>query len=210
MRCMGITRSLDFGDGSPPPPLSAEVWDAAAAEAFEEGSNVVLMTDGAHEYRKAKPGIVEHHWVNHSARPRENARAVDMLLNVQTGKRGAGVASTNFIDSEWGRLEEHIPRGIGARTEKQQQLMEEYIRAAQWRRMVSTGDAWEQWCAAANDWIEERQQEQLQVLERLHPIAKTQKRPALEKPGVVADKQVEEGSLDDVSGNPTAKAPKRP
>ena len=65
--------------------------------------------------------------MNHSARPRENARAVSMLLNAQPGKRGGGIASTNFIDSEWGRLEEHIPRAIGARTEQQRVVMEEYI-----------------------------------------------------------------------------------
>jgi hypothetical protein len=200
LRSMGITKSLDFGDGSPPPPLSAKVWDAAAADAFQEGSNVVLMTDGAMEYRQEKAGIVEHHWVNHSARPRENARAVDMLLNAQTGERGQGIASTNFIDSEWGRLEQHIPRAIGARTEEQRRVLEEYIRAAQWRRMVSTGSAWEQWCAAAAAWIQEQQEGQAKVLERLHPIAKSQKRMAPLAPALANDKKVEEDSLDGIVG----------
>jgi hypothetical protein len=111
------------------------------------------MTDGAMEYRSSQVGVVEHHWVNHSARPRENARSVDMLLNVVTGARGAGVASTNLIDSEWGRVEEHIPRAISARTADNRVVMDEYIRAGQWRRMVSTGDRWEAFCKAAMDWI---------------------------------------------------------
>ncbi len=111
--------------------LNDAVWDAAATDAFTQGANIVLMTDGAKEYRKSKAGIVEHHWVNHSAIPRENARSVDMLLNVDSGARGRGVCSTNLIDSEWGRLEEHIPRAISARTEKKRETMEVYVRAAQ-------------------------------------------------------------------------------
>ena len=121
---------------------------------FQPGSNVVNHTDGAQVYKAPRRGIVQHHSVNHSAVPRENSRAIDdLLLNVDTGEVGRGITSTNFIDSEWGRLEDMIPRAISARTEAQRVIMREYIRAAQWCRMNSTGNRWERWCLAAREWI---------------------------------------------------------
>ena len=63
-----------------------------------------------------------------------------------------------------------------------------------------TGDAWEQFCQAAKDWIQEKQRSQVKVLERLHPLALSQKQeaPSSEKPALNEDKKVEEGSLDNI------------
>ena len=83
-----------------------------------------------------------------------------MLLNVLTQERGEGITATHFIDSEWGRLEDCIPRSISARTPEQREVMDEYIRAAQWLRMMSTGNRWERWCVAARDWVLEQQNAQ--------------------------------------------------
>ena len=103
--------------------------------------------------------------------PRENGRSEDILVNVVTGDRERGTTSTNLIDSEWGRMEEHIPRSISGRTEAKRIILDEYIRAAQWCRMHSTGDRWAAWCRAAQDWILEQQNAKADLVATLHPIA---------------------------------------
>eukprot|EP00969_Alexandrium_andersonii_P083981 3704729-Alexandrium_andersonii.AAC.1 len=58
------------------------------------------------------------------------------------------MAGTQTIDKVWRDLKEDIPGAISARTEEGRDMMASYIRAAQWKQMVSTADRWPAFCAA--------------------------------------------------------------
>ena len=72
-----------------------------------------------------------------------------ILADVVTRETRPGLAGTQTLDSEWGRLEECVPKSASARTPEARELMDMHIRAAQWRRMVGTSDGWAAWCVAA-------------------------------------------------------------
>ena len=121
------------------------------------------------------PGIIEHHWVNLSRVeyrvPRENTRPVEITLNAITLEKGPAICSTNTIDSEWDRVVKSIPGRISGRTPQDRVLFDEYIRAAQWDRLVSTEDRWAQFCPAAAAWRKEAKTEQAWIRPRLHRFA---------------------------------------
>ena len=76
-----------------------------------------------------------------------------MLLDVGTKERGVGMAGTMTLDKEWGLLKEFLHKGVSARTPSQMERTDYLVRAAQWRRMVSTGDRWSAFCAGARHWM---------------------------------------------------------
>ena len=117
------------------------------------------------------PGIIEHHWVNCSRAPFENTRPVEITLNAITLEKGPAICSTNTIDSEWDRVVKSIPGRISGRTPQDRVLLDEYIRAAQWDRLVSTEDRWAQFCPAAAAWRKEAKTEQAWIRPRLHRFA---------------------------------------
>ena len=116
---------------------------------FSDTANVVLMTDSAAAYKNVvRAGIVQKHRVNHSEH--EYSRSVDVLRDTATGERRPGMAGTQFLDHEWRLLKADLPvTGLSARTDEQRQRFEVYVRAAQWKRQVSTHDRWPAFCKAA-------------------------------------------------------------
>ena len=84
-----------------------------------------------------------------------------ILADVMTRETRPGLAGTQTCDSEWGRLEASLPRSASARTPRNRELLDMHIRAAQWRRMVNTSDAWVAWCAAAQRHSAQRVGEEL-------------------------------------------------
>jgi ribosomal protein L32 len=145
---VGITTSR----GEPRmPPLKNDKWLAVCNQIFRDDTKAVLMTDSAGAYREVQhPGIVEKHKVNHSEH--EYSRSVDILRDISTGHRRPGMAGTQFLDHEWRLLKEDKPvTGLSARTEQNRQNFDLYVRAAQWKRMIATGDRWPEWCRAAED-----------------------------------------------------------
>ena len=134
---VGVTESR----GEPRvPPLSCETWSSVVAEIFDKDTNAVLMTDSAAAYREVggpADGVVEKHAVNHS--DHEWARSIDVLKDVDSGRRGPAMAGTQLLDHEWSLLKRELPvTGVSIRTEGGLARMESYIRAAQWKRLAST------------------------------------------------------------------------
>jgi len=113
---------------------------------------------------------VEHFWVNHSAQPRD------------------------WIDSQWGRIEEHIPRGLSGRTVEQRAVLTSYIRTAQWWRQGGTHSRWSRFCAAAAEWLNATIAQRARLQERIHPVAwsTTTERQAERKAEKTADTQSRE------------------
>ena len=85
-----------------------KVAASACKALFKEGkTNGVLMTDGALTYRLVKPaGIVEHFTVNHTEH--EYSRSEDIIKDVVTKERRAGMAGTQFLDHEWRMLKREL------------------------------------------------------------------------------------------------------
>ena len=79
----------------------------------------------------------------------ELSRPESVLADVETQERRHGLVGTQLLDHEWSLLEECIPRCASARTDESRCVLDSYIRAAQWRRQVSTSDAWEVFTGAA-------------------------------------------------------------
>ena len=114
---------------------------------------MVCMSDSAQAYT-VKPwgfGIVDAHHVNHSQKPKaEYARPVMAISDVETREVRSATASTCIIDPIWRRLKEELPGGgVSAKTEDGRVRITQYIRAGQWKLMLSTGDRWGPFCAAA-------------------------------------------------------------
>eukprot|EP00973_Karenia_brevis_P071218 9895405-Karenia_brevis.AAC.1 len=108
------------------------------------------MTDGAQTYREYDPPsgcFVEKFQVNHS--DGEYTKPVDMIRDVESRERMTVLAGTQTLDHEWSGLKAELPRSTSAKTQEQKEILDEYIRAAQWRRLVNTGDLWEAFCKAA-------------------------------------------------------------
>ncbi|CAE7295465.1 MCM7, partial [Symbiodinium sp. CCMP2592] len=135
------------------PPLTAAAWRKTCEKVFDEDANVVLMTDSAQAYASVDvPGIVEKHTVNHSEH--EFSRSVSVLQNVSTRERRPGMAGTQLVDREWGHLKDLLPHGLSARTEEERARYAEYIREAQWKRVLHTSDRWQRFCVAARDYMQ--------------------------------------------------------
>ena len=154
------------------PPLDKERWEDACKALFKEGkTNGVLMTDGALTYRLVKPaGIVEHFTVNHTEH--EYSRSEDIIKDVVTKERRAGMAGTQFLDHEWRLLKRQLPEtGINARTDEDRARAALYIRAAQWRRMIGNAEMWPAFAVAAAKWMCEELARRLDTHRHLHPMA---------------------------------------
>ncbi|CAE7482185.1 MCM7 [Symbiodinium sp. CCMP2592] len=135
------------------PPLTAAAWRKTCEKVFDEDANVVLMTDSAQAYASVDvPGIVEKHTVNHSEH--EFSRSVSVLQNVSTRERRPGMAGTQLVDREWGHLKDLLPHSLSARTEEERARYAEYIREAQWKRVLHTSDRWQRFCVAARDYMQ--------------------------------------------------------
>ena len=104
---VGRTRSAEK---SRVPPLKHYIWRMVARTLFDEDSHVVVLTDGASAYRQEVEGVDEQHACNHQKK--EWTKSVEVLHNVETRKRRQTYASTNFLDGEWRKLKEQVPRGI--------------------------------------------------------------------------------------------------
>ena len=140
---------INLSKGEPrPPPLSRDRWADIASRAFSADRPCILHTDGAKAYEGLLPGVVQHHSVNHSAVPMELTKPVVMLSNVATRELVPGVCGTQLIDSEWGRLEAQLPKQLSGRTADTRDVLDSYLRAAQWRRMQGNRDLWAALCAA--------------------------------------------------------------
>lgn len=176
MKPIGVTESR----GEPRvPPLSLDTWKGVIQQIFAPSTNAVLMTDSAQAYREVggpEQGIVEKHAVNHSAH--EFSRSISVLKDVQTGERRPGMAGTQFLDHEWRLLKADLPiTGLSGRTEAQRERLDSYIRAAQWKRMVSTEDRWVAFCSAAEDWMMEQLERRQKLHEGLHPLMWRARKP---------------------------------
>ena len=154
---VGVSTSEDEGRVKPE---SEEAYHAFCRHVFgSQRPGLISMTDGAHAYRcrceECSVWFVEHHWVNHSRKPRaEFTRSQPVLANRTTLETRAGMAGTMTIDAEWGFLKAFLPKGCGARTPEARERLDMRVRAQQFRRMTSTGDRWAAFCSAARRWIE--------------------------------------------------------
>jgi hypothetical protein len=143
---VGVATSVD----SKPPPISAAFWRPVEARLLNASANIVQMTDGALECRQHTPvGVVAKYWVNHEEKEWTRPIYGGILADVCTKERREGLAGTQTLDPLWGKLEECIPRNGSARTPEQRELLDMYIRAGQWRRMLGVADTWSEWCKAA-------------------------------------------------------------
>ena len=152
------------------PPLEKEKWMAVCSEVFNEETNGVLMTDSAKAYASYKPvGIAEHFTVNHQEK--EYSRSVSVLKDTSSGTRRAGMAGTQTLDHEWALLKQDIPlTGVRARTECQRAEVDMYIRAAQWKRQLSTRDRWPAFCEAAAEHMLKKLKEKEEAAPGVHPL----------------------------------------
>jgi hypothetical protein len=112
------------------------------------------MSDSAHAYAAVDhPGIVEKHTVNHSEKVW--SRPCIITLNTFTGEKVASRAHSQTIDRNWGLVKEQLPRYRSARTEEERTVLDEHIRAAQWRMQHSTYDLWEAFCKIAGPFAQQ-------------------------------------------------------
>ena len=159
---VGLTRSTDR---SRVPPLKHHIWRMVANKIFDAGSYVINMTDGATCYSQQVTGVYEHFSVNHQLK--EWTRPVDATFNVETGEKHVTLASTNFKDSEWQKLNSQLPRGLSVKTKGEIRTKMNYVRSAQWRMMIRGEEPWAAFCQAAVAWKQEHASEAAGVEEEL-------------------------------------------
>ena len=144
---LGVTEAV--GEKAPSPPIGQDFWLECAADAFGPDANLVQHSDEASTYENCTPpGVVDKHAVNHS--DKEYARWVEVLRNVSTGERTAGITGSMCIDRSWRSMKTTVGKSRpSCKTEAGRVAMRRKIRAAQWKHLVSTGDRWQPFCAAA-------------------------------------------------------------
>ncbi|CAE8642611.1 unnamed protein product, partial [Polarella glacialis] len=146
---LGVSKSIGEGRVNPE---GIEACHKFCGEVFgNRKHNLLSMTDGAAAYRcrceQCKQWFEEHHWVNHSRKPRgEFSRPIDAAVaDVAIGETRAAIAGTMTLDKEWGLLKAPLPRNISAKTPAEIERCDLLVRAHQFRRMISTGDRWSAW-----------------------------------------------------------------
>ncbi|CAE8614335.1 unnamed protein product, partial [Polarella glacialis] len=146
---LGVSKSIGEGRVNPE---GIEACHKFCGEVFgNRKHNLLSMTDGAAAYRcrceQCKQWFEEHHWVNHSRKPRgEFSRPIDAAVaDVAIGETRAAIAGTMTLDKEWGLLKAPLPRNISAKTPAEIERCDLLVRAQQFRRMISTGDRWSAW-----------------------------------------------------------------
>jgi hypothetical protein len=147
---VGITES----EGEPRvPPLKNEVWLEAANTVFSNATNAVLMTDSASAYKNVnQAGVVQKFSVNHSEH--EYSRSVEVMEDVVTKAAVPGMAGTQLLDHDWRLMKAELPvTGLTARTPDGRARLANYIRAAQWKLMVSNTDRWPIFCLAVQRFL---------------------------------------------------------
>jgi hypothetical protein len=145
---VGLTRSAEK---SRVPQLKHYIWKMVCNTLFDNGSHMINMTDGAGAYNVPHEGVLEHHAVNHQAN--EWTRPADATFNLETGEKRATLASTNYLDSQWQKIKEQMPRGLSVTTAGG---IRTKMRSAQWRMMIRGEDRWQAFCEAAVTWRSER------------------------------------------------------
>jgi hypothetical protein len=98
--------------------------------------DALLMSDSACAY----VDVIEKHSVNHSLK--EWSKPCTITLNVTTGETVPSRVHSQTIDHDWKLVKEQLPDNTSARTEEERTVLDEYIRAAQWRMQHSTRDFW--------------------------------------------------------------------
>lgn len=142
---VGITHS--DGEGRLPP-LTNEFWRWCCEQLFNEDTRAILMSDSAHAYASVvHPGIVQKFSVNHFLK--EWSKPCTITANVLTGEQVASRVHSQTIDRCWAMVKAQLPRYRSAKTEEERAVLDEYIRAAQWRMQHSTYDLWEPFCKVA-------------------------------------------------------------
>lgn len=145
---VGLTKS--DGDKGAVPPLSPAVWARVCDELFDSNTNAILCTDTAGAYVNYDPpsgAFVQKFQVNHTEH--EYTRSVEMVTDIERKTTEVHLAGTQTLDHEWSLLKDELPRNTTAKTDEGRAVMDEYWRAAQWRRMVNTDDKWTAFCKAA-------------------------------------------------------------
>ena len=148
---MGLTRSADRGRV---PPEDKDLWRRVMDVIFEDGDNLIQMSDSAAAFLQNHKAVIERYHVNHSIK--EWTKHVCPIWNVQTGERRACLCSTNFEDSQWQKAKADIPKGIKSSTAGARRTKMLYIRAHQWKTIVQAEDRWGAFCAATKRWRVQR------------------------------------------------------
>jgi hypothetical protein len=68
-----------------------------------------------------------------------------------------GTAGTNDIEKSWDLIKDGLPRHLSCRTEVGRAEIDEHVRDRQWTFIVSTEDAWPQFCQAAAEYRRQHQ-----------------------------------------------------
>ena len=84
----------------------------------------------------------------------EFSRSIEVIADVQTGRKRAGMAGTQYIDRRWRSIQEEIPTGgISCQTASGRERMSLYIRSGQWKTFYGTEDKWPHFCRAMTQWL---------------------------------------------------------
>ena len=82
-------------------------------------------------------------WSFSGSGSRSDARTNGPPWNVvKTGETVPSRVHWQTIDHDWKLVKEQLPDNTSARTEEERTVLDEYIRAAQWRMQHSTRDFW--------------------------------------------------------------------
>ena len=107
----------------------------------------------------------------------EWTKPVEATYNVDTGDTRQTSASTNFMDSDWSKIKEQVPRGLSVKTLAGFRLKMRYVRWAQWRKMTRGEDKWQAFCEAAFAWRASQKQDQEQDDDDAHVSLEEQSGP---------------------------------
>ena len=97
-------------------------------------------------YDVASFALIYNHDVARSQWPREVPFAIQSeryaVVKLTTGETVPSRVHSQTIDHDWKLVKEQLPDNTSARTEEERTVLDEYIRAAQWRMQHSTRDFW--------------------------------------------------------------------
>ena len=145
---VGLT--ISDGEKGAVPPLKESMWAEVCSQLFNADTRAILCTDSAWAYVNYNPptgAFVQKFHVNHT--DHEYTKSVEALTDVATKQTSVLLAGTQTLDHEWSLLKRDLPRNTSCKTDEGRATLDEYWRAAQWRRLVNTSDKWSSFCQAA-------------------------------------------------------------
>ena len=138
------------------PQIPSQTWNPIADELFPDGANCLTYSDGAQSYSYKPAGFLAHHTATHGEQIYSRPVQVPMYKHGhEPCEYRMGKAGCQKCEGAWSHIIQRMPPELHSPTNANRKaVLDRWIRAAQWKYISSTRDAWEEFAIAAGLYAE--------------------------------------------------------